>query len=163
MEIQVNYDYRQGDVEELFDIEQLAQLVLSEEGASNNSEVAITFVENDAIRKLNATYRSIDAPTDVLSFECDGYQTDGLVAEAPEGMPYELGDIFVAVDVAEGQAPGFGLSLAEEVSLLVVHGLLHLLGHDHLEEAEAQEMEAREVALLTKFWGTPFSRSRAEE
>lgn len=163
MDVQVNYDYRGSELEQLLDIEQLACLVLAEEGARDTSEVAITFVDNDQIHQLNAAYRGIDAPTDVLSFECDGCEQEDFLTARLDDMPFELGDIFIAVDVAEAQAPGFGLSLAEEISLLITHGLLHLLGYDHMKEDEALQMEARETELLSQFWGAPFKRSRVED
>ena len=68
----------------------------------------------------------------------------------------------IAVDVAQRQAPEYGMSFSDEVSLLITHGLLHLCGYDHLEPAEAEEMEARERDLLSEFWGAPFSRSAAD-
>ena len=161
MEVFVNYDYREGDVRELFDVERLALLVLEGEGMPDDAEVSISFVGDGEIHALNRDYRGIDAPTDVLSFECDGAE-DTLEMPQVEGMGYELGDIVVAVDVAERQAPAYGMSFAGEMSLLVTHGLLHLCGYDHMEPAEAEEMEAREREVLTRFWGRPFTRCESE-
>ncbi|HAM15743.1 MAG TPA: rRNA maturation RNase YbeY, partial [Eggerthellaceae bacterium] len=78
------------------------------------------------------------------------------------GMAFELGDIVIAPDVAQEQAPSYGLDFADETSLLIAHGLLHLCGYDHMQESEAELMEARERELLTEFWGRPFSRCAAE-
>ena len=161
MEAILNFDYRAEDVRDLFDMNELAALVVEREGKPPSSEVSISFVTDEAMRALNRDYRGIDRPTDVLSFECDNLE-DGF-ANAPEGGPYELGDIVIAVDVAFRQAPEYGLSFADEVSLLVTHGLLHLCGYDHVEEGEARAMEARERELLSEFWGRPFKRSEAEE
>lgn len=159
MEIQVNYDYREADMRALLDFERLAEHVISAEGMPGETEVSISFVTDEAIHELNREWRGVDRPTDVLSFECDGYDDDMPVLE---GEAFELGDIVVAPDVAEAQAPTFGLSFAHEASLLVTHGLLHLCGYDHMEDAEALVMEARERELLSEFWGEPFARSAAE-
>ena len=159
MEIQVNYDYREEDMRALLDVERLARFVIEREGKPDTTEASISFVTNEAIHELNREWRDVDRPTDVLSFECDGFDDDMpvLVDEA-----FELGDIVIAPDVAEAQAPEYGLSFAHEMSLLITHGLLHLCGYDHMEEDEALEMEARERDLLTQFWGAPFLRSAAD-
>ena len=162
MEIQVNYDYREQDVRELLDIESLARFVIEGEGKPHTTEVSINFVTDEAIRELNREWRGIDRPTDVLSFECDGVD-DEIGNATLDEMGYELGDIVVAVDIAERQAPEFGMSFADEMSLLITHGLLHLCGYDHMESDEASVMEARERELLTDFWGRPFKRYSLEE
>ena len=161
MDIAVNYDYREDDMRSLLDIEALAQLVIAREGKPDDTEVSINFVTDEAIHELNREYRGVDRPTDVLSFECDGYEGEDDLAPV-EGMAFELGDIVIAPDVAEAQAPEYGLLFADEVSLLITHGLLHLCGYDHMEDDEAEEMEARERELLTEFWGRPFNRCAAE-
>lgn len=159
MDILVNYDYREDDMKNLLDIEKLAEFVISHEGKSDSTEVSISFVDNDSIHELNRDWRGVDRPTDVLSFECDGYDDDMPVFD---DEVFELGDIVIAPDVAEGQAPEYGLSFAHEMSLLVTHGLLHLCGYDHIDDDEAQEMEKRERELLSEFWGAPFVRSSAD-
>ena len=121
---------------------------------------AVDIASEMELLQLNRDYRDVDRPTDVLSFECDGYE-DGDIPVV-EGMSFELGDIVIAPDVAERQAPEFGLSFADEMSLLITHGLLHLCGYDHMQDDEAEIMEAREKELLTKFWGRPFKRSAVE-
>ena len=83
-------------------------------------------------------------------------------AEVSVNFVTDLGDIVLAPDVAEHQAPEYGMTFADEVSLLIVHGLLHLCGYDHMEEDEALEMEARERELLTEFYGREFKRSGVE-
>lgn len=160
MDIAVNYDYREEDVRALLDVEALAAHVIGNEGKPEDAEVSINFVTEDEIHELNREYRGIDSPTDVLSFECDGFDDDMPLLEE---MSFELGDIVVSVDRAEKQAVEFGLSFADEMSLLITHGLLHLCGYDHMVEEEAQEMEARECALLSSFWGRPFKRSSVDE
>ena len=161
MEITVNYDYRENDMKGLVDIERLAAFVIESEGKPADTEVSINFVTDEAIHELNREYRGIDRPTDVLSFECDGYEDDDV--PFVEGMAFELGDIVLAPDVAQRQAPEYGMTFADEVSLLIVHGLLHLCGYDHMEEDEALVMEARERELLSVFYGRDFKRSGVRE
>lgn len=147
MDILIEYGYREDDMKAL-PIEELARFVISSEGKPDNSEVSITFIDDEEMAELNARYRGKEGPTDVLSFECDNVD-DGFAA--PPGFEeeiYELGDIVIAVDVAERQTRDYGTSLEGEVCLLVTHGLLHLCGYDHVEDDEAEIMEARERALL---------------
>lgn len=160
MDITVNYEYREEEMSKLIDIERLAAFVIASEGNPEDTEVSINFVTDEAIHELNRDYRGVDRPTDVLSFECDGYEDDDV--PFVDGMAYELGDIVLAPDVAERQAPEYGMAFADEVSLLIVHGLLHLCGYDHMEEDEALEMEARERELLSEFYGREFKRSGVE-
>lgn len=156
MEITVNYDYREQDMRELIDVEALAVHVIEAEGKPEDTEVSVSFVTDEAIHELNREYRGVDRPTDVLSFECDGY--DDEMPLMPD-VVFELGDIVIAPDVAEKQAPEYGLSFADEMSLLITHGLLHLCGYDHMEPQEAEAMEARERELLSSYWNRPFKRS----
>lgn len=150
MDITINYDYGRERVEGM-PLESLAQFIIAAEGKPASTEVSISFVDDDRIAELNEAYRGKVGPTDVLSFECDGYDDDFNThneADQVGEIPYELGDIVVAVDVAERQTTLFGTTLAEEIELLVCHGLLHLCGYDHMVEEEAQVMEAREDELL---------------
>ena len=156
MEITVNYDYRAEDMGALLDVESLARFVIEHEGKPDSTEVSISFVDDDEIHRLNRDFRGIDRPTDVLSFECDNLDDD--FSDVFEEAPYELGDIVIAPDVAERQTNEFGTTFHDEVCLLIVHGLLHLCGWDHMEDDEAQEMEARERELLSSYLGRPFER-----
>ena len=159
MEVLVSYRYREEELRELLDVEKLARFVAEREDVPESCEVSISFVTNEDIHSLNREWRGVDRPTDVLSFECDGEGDD---IPSAEGEPYELGDIVIAPDVAESQAPLYELTFADEVSLLVTHGMLHLCGYDHMEDEEAQIMEAREREILSEFWGRPFKRSGAD-
>ena len=159
LEVLVHYGYREDEMRELLDVERLALFVAQQEGEPDSTEVSISFVTNDEIHELNREWRGVDRPTDVLSFECDGAGGD---MPYVEGESWELGDIVIAPDVAEAQAPLYGLGFADEMSLLVTHGMLHLCGYDHMEDDEAEVMEARERELLSAFWGRPFKRSGAD-
>lgn len=148
MDITINYDYRREAVEHI-PVAELAEFVIAAEGKPDNTEVSISFVDDDEITRLNEGYRHKVGPTDVLSFECDNLEDE--FNDAGEGAPYELGDIVIAVDVCERQAPSFGTTFEQEIELLVTHGLLHLCGYDHMVEEEAVVMEAREDELLAEW------------
>ena len=105
------------------------------------SEVSVVFTDDAAIRALNAEWRGKDEATDVLSFP----QHDA--GEAVTGGV--LGDLVISVDTAAAQAAAQGHDLGTELRVLLVHGLCHLLGHDHLEPGEAAEMAAVELRLLS--------------
>ncbi len=126
------------------EMEQAVACMLKAEGAdpSSDVEVSISFVRSAEMRSLNASWRGIDAPTDVLSFECDGL--DG----AGDQDPLELGDVILCPEVIAAQAADFGNTSVEECRLMLVHGLLHLVGYDHMNEDDAAEMEGRELAIL---------------
>lgn len=157
MNIQINGDYRQDAVAQAVDVEALARAVLAHEHLPEETEVSITFVDDDEMHRLNKEYRGIDRPTDVLSFECDGMpEPDDL--PLPEGEVWALGDVIIAPDVAERQTADYGTSFTDELSLLLVHGLLHLCGYDHIEDDEAEEMEGLERQILSAFYGRPFQR-----
>lgn len=163
MEITVHYDYRGDDIAALLDVRRLVQIILEDEGVPPQAEVSISFVDDETVHQLNRDYRNVDRPTDVLSFECDGAQ-DGFdrLADEDPSVPFELGDVVVAPDTAQRQAPQYGMTFEDETSLLITHGVLHLCGYDHMTDEEAEQMEAREVALLTKFWERPFKRHGVE-
>lgn len=148
MDVFIDYAYREEELRVL-PVAELARFVIGHEGKPDNSEVSISFVDDAEMTRLNGEYRGKAGPTDVLSFECDNLDDD--FAAAPEGVEdvYELGDIVIAPDVAERQTAEFGTSLEGELSLLLTHGLLHLCGYDHLDDDEADAMEARERELLT--------------
>ncbi len=119
-------------------------LVLEREGVGRPCMVSVSLVGEARMREINLEWRGVDRATDVISLECERPDDPSL---AP-GEPCELGDIVLAPAYIARQAETFGTTEADEFRLLLVHGLLHLLGHDHLDEAEAEAMEAREEELL---------------
>ncbi len=120
-----------------------------EAGASQKAasgDVSLLLTGNDEIQILNRDWRGKDAPTDVLSFPSDAMD-----------KPF-LGDIAVALGVTQDDADTRGLSLPQHLSHLLIHGLLHLLGHDHKDDTEATEMEALEIAALASLgWPDPYT------
>lgn len=125
------------------------EVVLSEEGVSRPCSVSVSILDEPAMQQLNREWRGVDAPTDVISLECERPDDPDL---AP-GEPCELGDIAMAPAVLAAQAARFGSTAADETRLMAIHSLLHLLGYDHIEEDEAKVMEAREDELLSRVCG----------
>ena len=125
----------------------LACAVLVAEGRVG--ELTLTFVDRDEIATLNAEHLGKEGPTDVLSFPLDD-------DEPQPGVPVLLGDVVVCPAVAAEQAPTHAGTVDDELALLVVHGVLHVLGHDHAEPDETATMRARELALLeAHHWHAP--------
>lgn len=104
----------------------------------SNSQLCISFVDDDIIRDLNTNYRNIKRATDVLSFPQDG----------PDYSI--LGDIVISVDTARRHAVRYENSFEYEINKLLVHGILHLLGYDHKKKKDAEVMRARESELLAQ-------------
>lgn len=106
-------------------------------------EVSILFASDRFVRRLNKLHRGIDQPTDVLAFSMrEGEWTDI--------QPQLLGDVVISVETAERQAREMGHSLDRELTILLVHGVLHLLGYDHMEKGDAERMQAQERAVLSE-------------
>ena len=110
------------------------------------TEVDITIVDDDEIHQLNRDYRNVDRPTDVLSFALD--EDDEDEPELLEGQLHLLGDIIISAETATRQAEEFGHGLEREIVYLAVHGLLHLLGYDHMVEEDKVIMRAKEEEAL---------------
>lgn len=145
MQVNVLIEHGQALVETL-QTQDLVTFVLHEMNCPESTDVTISFVTNERIHQLNRDFRDMDKPTDVLSFECDNVPfEDENVDLAQE---YELGDVVIAPDVALAQTKEYGTTFEEEVTLLTVHGLLHLCGYDHIEDEEAEVMEALERKLI---------------
>ena len=123
----------------------LASFVLTDQGVPDAMEVSLLFVDRTTIGELNAHHMGKDGPTDVLAFPID------LPGETMAGAPAILGDVVLCPDVAATQAAERGLTAAAEMELLVVHGLLHLLGHDHAEPDERTTMFSLTDRLLSQF------------
>jgi probable rRNA maturation factor len=124
----------------------LASAALAAEGSVG--ELTLTFVDRADITELNSQYMGKTGATDVLSFP--------MADESEEGVPVLLGDVVLSPSVAFEQYGDHAGTIDDEFALLVIHGVLHILGHDHLEEAEARAMRERELELLvTHHWNGP--------
>ncbi len=118
-----------------------AQATLDQQRLKRHVELSIVLTGNAQLRALNRTFREVDAPTDVLSFATD---------EQPRPDTVYLGDVIISYPRAREQARASGHPLEAELQLLVVHGVLHLLGHDHYTEAEKNAMWKAQAAVLKK-------------
>lgn len=131
-------------------VEKLLQHAAQLEGIEQDSEVSVTFVDNEAIHEINKQYRDKDQPTDVISFAMEELG-EGEVAIIAEGMPRILGDIIISTDRTREQAEEYGHTFERELGFLAVHGFLHLLGYDHMNEADEKEMFGRQDEILGSF------------
>lgn len=114
--------------------------------AAARFEIAVTLTDDQTVRELNARHRGRDAPTDVLSFP--QFEPEELARFAAAGPPVPLGDIVLAYDTVCREAQEAGRPLAAHLAHLFVHGLLHLVGYDHVKEVEARQMERLESEIL---------------
>lgn len=105
-------------------------------------ECNITFCDNEYIHQINREQRGIDRPTDVLSFPFFDFDTPDIVCQ--------LGDIIISLDMAHAQASEYGHSFKREICFLVLHGTLHLLGYDHIDDADREKMEAKQNEILER-------------
>ena len=123
-------------------LEGAANAALGHESISLDSELSIILTNDARLHELNLNYLGVDAPTDVLSFPAS--ETD------PETGARYIGDILISVPRAQAQAEAAGHPLESEVQLLVVHGVLHLLGHDHAEVEEKARMWKAQAEILER-------------
>ncbi|NOY99409.1 MAG: rRNA maturation RNase YbeY [Chloroflexi bacterium] len=121
-------------------LERAARAALAQQSAPEGVELTILLTDDAQVQTLNRDYLGIDAPTDVLSFPA--HERD------PETGSVYLGDIIVSAPRAAKQAQTGGHPLEAEIQLLVVHGVLHLLGHDHAEAGEKARMWAEQAKIL---------------
>lgn len=126
----------------------LARYVLDSLYVHPQAELSILFVESDAMAELHERWLDLPGPTDVMSFPMDELRPG---ADGRPSAPGVLGDVVLCPEVAAAQAREAGHSTAEELLLLTVHGILHLLGFDHAEEEEEKEMFALQRQLLLTF------------
>jgi len=146
----------------------LAEQVLKAEGVRGDAELSILFIDEQSMADLNKRFTGKDGPTDVLSFPIDeepvaggrspdtGGSGPGDTDPEPSDLPTLLGDIVIcpavaARNVADGIHDDRASTYDDELALLVVHGILHLMGMDHVDDDEAAAMEKREQELLDRF------------
>lgn len=147
---------------------QLALDALLAEGVRGGCELSLYFIDEDSIADLNSEHMGKSGPTDVLSFPLDGVelletQGPGALSSGParphpdhDDVPTLLGDVLVCPAVAEKQAPTHAGTVDDELALLVVHGVLHVLGYDHAIPEDALVMRERERKILEEHhWNGP--------
>jgi len=136
------YIDQQHDFSDSALLERAALLTLKTESASTDSDLTLVLTDDAQLHDLNRDYLGVDAPTDVLSFPAD--------EEDPETGARYLGDILISIPRARQQAEAAGHPVEAEAQLLVVHGVLHLLGHDHAEAEEKARMWQAQAEVMSK-------------
>ena len=110
-------------------------------------EISIILVDAEEIHQINRDYRNIDRPTDVISFALKDSDDEFFIDE----VDLELGDIFINIEAVVNQAKEYGHSECREISFLCTHGILHLLGYDHMNEEDEKEMFGLQEELLNEY------------
>ncbi|HDK7577684.1 TPA: rRNA maturation RNase YbeY [Staphylococcus aureus] len=130
-------------------IEDLLEFAKKEEHIEDDAELSVTFVDKQEIQEINRTYRDKDKVTDVISFALEEDELD--IDFSGLDIPRVLGDIIICTDVAQEQANNYGHSFERELGFLALHGFLHLLGYDHMTEADEKEMFGRQDTILNAY------------
>lgn len=127
-------------------VKKVLTYVAEQEGIKKDAELSISFVSDEEIQEINRTYRGKDQPTDVISFAMQE-QGEGEIQIVGEDFVI-LGDIIISMDRTKEQAAEYGHSFERELAFLATHGLLHLIGYDHMTEEDEKEMFAKQEKYL---------------
>ena len=149
MIIDLNDETNELSQEQIDTIENILQFAAEQEKVEN-SELSVTFVDNERIQEINKEYRHKDMPTDVISFAMEELG-EGKIALIGVDMPRVLGDIIISIPKAKSQADEYGHTFMRELGFLAVHGFLHLLGYDHEVEEDEKVMFSRQKDLLDAY------------
>lgn len=128
-------------------IDKLLTFAKEQENIEEEAELSVTFVDKDEIQEINKMYRDKDKVTDVISFALEEDEPEITGIE----MPRVLGDIIICTDVAQEQADSYGHSFERELGFLALHGFLHLLGYDHMNEEDEKVMFSRQDTILNAY------------
>ncbi|EDL63162.1 rRNA maturation RNase YbeY [Bacillus sp. SG-1] len=128
-------------------VQSLLDYAAGQENVEPASELTVSFVTNERIQEINKEYRDKDQPTDVISFALEELGEDETVIVG-DGIPRILGDIIISVEKAKDQADEYGHSFSRELGFLALHGFLHLLGYDHMNEEDEKRMFGRQKEIL---------------
>ena len=148
MLIEIDYDDITKLPKEEKLIKKVIETVLKEEKSIRDLEIYVTLTNNNQIHKINLEQRNVDRPTDVLSFPMFEREEVHLLKEKNEEEPDILGDIIISIEKVKEQAEEYGHSFERELAYLTTHGMLHLLGYDHMIEEEKEQMRKREEEIL---------------
>lgn len=150
--ITIDFHDKTNSVDEAFVdmIQRIIRFAGEKEGVTGEAEVSISFVDNNEIQEINRNYRQKDQATDVISFAMQELG-EGETHVLNEDMPMLLGDIVISVDKAKEQAEEYHHSMEREFGFLALHGFLHLLGYDHLNEVDEKKMFGRQEEILDEF------------
>jgi probable rRNA maturation factor len=135
---------------EIETIENLLQFAANTELVSDGTELSVTFVTNERIQEINREYRGKDQPTDVISFAMEE-MGEGEIPILGDHIPRHLGDIIISIPQTRVQAEEYGHSFIRELGFLSVHGFLHLLGYDHMNEEDEVKMFTRQTKILDDY------------
>lgn len=159
--MEILIDNCQNDVEvDLCLLEELAKFVLTKEKIHQSAELSIVLVSEDEITELNTRYRGIAIATDVLAFSL--LEDSGEIVNPDGELPLLLGDVVICPAVAAQQAEKIRHSLMDELYHLLVHGILHLLGRNHLNAAQTKIMREQEKRVLAEFFKSRLIESSGE-
>lgn len=148
MELDFNSKFAECESYENFYLE-LMDVAYKKLGLKCDPIVSVSIVDNRYIHKINKKYRGIDRPTDVISFAfLDSENNYDKILFLPG--PVVLGDIYISLDKAKEQALEYGHSLHRELSFLFIHGLLHLLGYDHMNKVDEEKMFKLQEEILSE-------------
>lgn len=128
-------------------IEDLINFAKEKENIHEDAELSVTFVDKDEIQEINKNYRDKDKVTDVISFALEEDEPDIIGLD----IPRVLGDIIICTDVAKEQAEFYNHSFERELGFLALHGFLHLLAYDHMNEEDEKEMFGRQKEILNAY------------
>ncbi|ANK37172.1 MULTISPECIES: rRNA maturation RNase YbeY [Staphylococcus] len=131
----------------LTQIDKLLTFAKEQEQIDSDAELSVTFVDKTEIQEINKMYRDKDKVTDVISFALEEDEPEIIGLD----MPRVLGDIIICTDVAQEQADSYGHSFERELGFLALHGFLHLLGYDHIDEQDEKEMFGRQDQILNAY------------
>lgn len=150
IQIDIFDDYNLLQAKEIGLYQELVRFAAKKEVVKANAELSISFVSNEAIKQINRDYRDKDEVTDVISFALQDHPDEKEI-QIDKEMPLALGDIVISYDRAKEQAEEYGHSLKREIGFLIVHGFLHLLGYDHMNEADEKLMFSKQNEILGEF------------
>lgn len=149
--VEISFNEVEGQANEEEIIKKVVSTVLELEGIKHELEIYITLTNNEEIHKINKEYRDVDRPTDVLSFPMYEREEIPNLREEPKSNIEEiLGDIIISIPKIKEQAEEYGHSYERELAYLTTHGMLHLLGYDHMIEEEKVVMREHEEKVLEK-------------
>lgn len=146
--IDIQDETNQLNEEQLSIVKELLSYAAKLENVKEPSEVSVTFVDDKTIQEINREYRNKDNATDVISFALNDEQSD---IHFQDNILNLLGDIIISYDRTITQAKEYGHSINRELGFLVVHGFLHLLGYDHLNEKDEKVMFSKQEEILEAY------------
>lgn len=140
----------QSEPLDLAGLRSLAEMVLAEEGYPAVTQMTVLLVDDDEMTGYNRRFLHREGPTDVLAFPVE-HLLPGIVPDHdPAGPPLMIGDVIIAPGYVRRQAGDLDVGFEDEMSLMLTHGILHLLGYEHSNDGDAERMEQREKDLLAK-------------